>query len=74
MVNNSSVMFGLLLAALLGKIEEYRKGSSPLGCLSVSPCTFLHDSWMDFIHIGYHVQVPWAADVYVKYNLALCQI
>ena len=23
---------------------------------------FLHDGWMDFLHIGYHDQVPWAAD------------
>ena len=30
--------------------------------LSVSPCAFLHDGWMDFLHIQYHDQVPWAAD------------
>ena len=28
---------------------------------SIHPGTFLHDGWMDFLHICYHDQVPWAA-------------
>ena len=35
-----------------------REGSS----LSVRPSAFLHDGWTDFLHIGYHDQVPWATD------------
>ena len=32
-------------------------------CLFVYPSsTFLHDGWMNFLHIWYHGQVPWAAD------------
>ena len=30
----------------------------------VCPRTFLHNGWMDFLHIGYHDQVPWASDAY----------
>ena len=30
-----------------------RTGSVPL---SVCPCIFLHDGWMDFLHIWYHDQ------------------
>ena len=37
-----------------------REGSSP----SVHPCAFLHDGWIDFLHVGYHDQVPWAADAW----------
>ena len=32
---------------------------------SVCSCAFLHDSWMDFLHIRYHDQVPSAADACV---------
>ena len=36
---------------------------------SVHPCIFLHDLWMDFLHIWYHDQVPWATDAYkIKYG------
>ena len=28
----------------------------------MSILAFLHDGFMDFLHIGYHDQVPWAAD------------
>ena len=35
---------------------------APLGRIICShSLTFLHDGWMDFLHIGYHDQVPWAA-------------
>ena len=30
--------------------------------LSVRPRTFLHDGWVDFLHITYHDQVPWAGN------------
>ena len=29
---------------------------------SVHPHAFLHNDWMDFLHIGYHDQVSWGAD------------
>ena len=28
--------------------------------LSVRSCAFVHECWMDFLHIEYHNQVPWA--------------
>ena len=31
-------------------------------CPSVHPCTFVHHDWLDFLHIGHHDQVPWAAN------------
>ena len=31
---------------------------------AVRLCVFLHDSWMDFLDIGYHDQVVYAADVF----------
>ena len=31
-------------------------------CLSVHHCTFLHDGWIDFLHTGYHDQIPWATN------------
>ena len=51
-------------------IREYRKGFSmsiylsihPPIFLSVHPRAFLYDGRMDFVHIGYHDQVLWAAD------------
>ena len=33
-------------------------------CLSVHPCAFLHDGWMDCLHIWYCDQVPQAADAH----------
>ena len=39
-----------------------REGSSLSISLSACPCAFQHDGWMDFLHIGYHDQVAWAAD------------
>ena len=52
----------------LSGIRECRKGVSPTVslsiCLSSRPCTFLHDGWAVFRHIGYHDQLPWAADAY----------
>ena len=30
---------------------------------SLFPHTFLHEGWIDFLHIGYHDQESWAADV-----------
>ena len=41
----------------LNGIGEYRKGSSSSISLAVHPfsrpCSFFHDGWMDFLHIGY---------------------
>ena len=28
---------------------------------SVRPCAFLHNGWLDFLHIEYNDQVSWAA-------------
>ena len=44
--------------------QERVQSVSPAVCLSVHPQTFLHDGWIDSLHIGYHDQVPWAADAY----------
>ena len=46
----------------LSRIREYRKGSSQSVHLSVYHRAFLHDGWMDFLHIGYHDQVPWTTN------------
>ena len=46
----------------LSGIEECRKGSSPSVRLSVHLHAFLHDGWIDFLHIKYHDQVSWATD------------
>ena len=48
----------------LSGIREYRKSSTPSVSLSVHPCAFFHDNWIDFLHIGYHDQVPWATGAY----------
>ena len=38
-------------------------GTGPVRqCLNSCPHAFLCDGWMDFLHIGYHDQVPWAPD------------
>ena len=65
----------------LSGIRKYRKGSRLSSCqswcqaaihLSVCCRTFLHDGLMDFLHIGYHDQVPSAADVCkIKFGSAL---
>ena len=41
-------------------IRKYRKESNRL---SVRLRAFHHDGWIDFLHIGYHDQVPWATYV-----------
>ena len=50
----------------LSGIGAHRKGVSPFvtpsGHLSVHPHVFLHDGWLNFLHIGYHDQVSWSAD------------
>ena len=62
-----------LLFSTLPGIREYRKWSTAVlqsdcravhyaVCQSSHSCTFLHDGWLDFLHITYHDQVPWAAD------------
>ena len=50
----------------LSGIREYIKGLSVSQSISLlsHPHTFLHDGAMDFLHIRYHDQVPWAADAY----------
>ena len=45
--------------------ESGNIGMSPV-CQSVHPHTFIHDDWMDCLHIWYHDQVPWAADARKK--------
>ena len=40
-------------------------------CLSVCPRAFLHDGWMDFLHIRYHDQIPSAA---VTHNIFFVSI
>ena len=45
----------------IGK-DPVHLSSHPAVHLPVHPHAFLHDGWMDFFHIGYHDQVPWAVD------------
>ena len=37
---------------------EDNEESIPSAC----PHAFLHDGYMDFLHIGYYDKVPWTAD------------
>ena len=47
------------------ELENIGKGPVHLSVhLSVHPHTFLHDGWMDFLHIGYHDQVPCVVEVW----------
>ena len=62
------------------RIGEYRKGPGLSVCLSVYQSVHLsilaHDGLMDFLHIGYHDQVPWDTDAckIVFYLYTYCSI
>ena len=46
---------------IISRIGGNRNGS----CSSIHPpCAFLDDDWMDFLHIWYIDQVPWATDAH----------
>ena len=45
----------------IGK-SPVRLAVCPSSCLSSCPLAFLHDGWMDYLHIEYHDQVSRAAD------------
>ena len=64
----SQITTYILKCTVFDKTDGYI-GKGPVhlaGRLSVRlfsrPCVFLHDGWMDFLDIGYHGQVLWAAD------------
>ena len=43
-------------------VQSVSPSVSPSICLSLCSHAFLNDGWIDFLHIGYHDQVPRVAD------------